>query len=194
VAVERSEVRAAILAGGRASRLGGAKATVELAGRPLISYPLEAARGAGLEPFVVAKPDTPLPELDCEVVHEPADVFHPLVGALAALDHARAGVLLLGCDMPFLAPDLLGWLATLDPPAVASVDARLEPLLALYDSSAADSFTKALAAEVPLRRAVERLEPRLVREDELGRFGSPERPAFSVNTRDDLARAEQILA
>jgi molybdopterin-guanine dinucleotide biosynthesis protein A len=49
-----------VLAGGRGSRLGGSKATVELAGRPLISYPLAALAAAGLDAFVVAKPDTPL--------------------------------------------------------------------------------------------------------------------------------------
>lgn len=50
----------AVLAGGRGSRLGGAKPTAELAGRPLISYPLAALAAAGLEAFVVAKPSTDL--------------------------------------------------------------------------------------------------------------------------------------
>lgn len=50
----------AVLAGGRGSRLGGAKPTADLAGRPLISYPLAALAAAGIEPFVVAKPSTNL--------------------------------------------------------------------------------------------------------------------------------------
>ena len=45
-----------VLAGGRGSRLGGAKPTAELAGRPLISYPLAALAEAGLDAAVVAKP------------------------------------------------------------------------------------------------------------------------------------------
>jgi molybdopterin-guanine dinucleotide biosynthesis protein A len=49
-----------VLAGGRGSRLGGAKPTAVLAGRPLISYPLVALAEAGLEAVVVAKPDTDL--------------------------------------------------------------------------------------------------------------------------------------
>jgi len=49
-----------VLAGGRGSRLGGAKPTAVLAGRPLISYPLAALAEAGLEAVVVAKPDTDL--------------------------------------------------------------------------------------------------------------------------------------
>jgi CTP:molybdopterin cytidylyltransferase MocA len=38
----------AVLAGGRGSRIGGGKPTIELAGRPLISYRLAAIEAAGL--------------------------------------------------------------------------------------------------------------------------------------------------
>ena len=50
----------AVLAGGHGSRMGGAKPTAELAGRPLIAYPLAALAAAGIEAFVVAKPSTHL--------------------------------------------------------------------------------------------------------------------------------------
>ena len=45
----------AVLAGGASRRMGAPKACVELGGRPLISYPLEAAAAAGLSAVVVAK-------------------------------------------------------------------------------------------------------------------------------------------
>jgi len=61
----------AVLAGGRGLRIGGAKPTRPLAGRPLISYPLSSARAAGLEAVVVAKPDTALPQLQERVIGEP---------------------------------------------------------------------------------------------------------------------------
>ena len=55
------DVTAAVLAGGLGSRIGGDKALVQLAGRPLISYPLAAAQAAGLDAVVVAKRSTSLP-------------------------------------------------------------------------------------------------------------------------------------
>ena len=61
----------AVLAGGRGRRLGGAKPAAELCGRPLVAWPLEAARAAGLEAVVVAKAGTPLPDLDVPVWIEP---------------------------------------------------------------------------------------------------------------------------
>ena len=159
----------------------------------MIGYPLSAAQAAGLDPFVVAKPRSPLPELDCEVVREPERPSHPLVGALAALYAAEGPVVLLGCDMPFLTGELLGWLADLEPPAVAVVDGRLQPLLGIYGQSAEPAFTEALAAEAPVREAVDRLEPQRLGGEELERFGDPARLVFSVDSPEDLALASQLL-
>ena len=186
--------RAAILSGGRASRLGGKKATTDLAGRPLIAYPLDAAREAGLDPLVVAKDGSPLPKLDCEIVREPDDPVHPLLGILTAIDACDGPVLVLGCDMPFVTAPLLRWLAEPEPPAVAEVDGRLEPLLAVYGPGDAATLAAALDEEAALREAVERLNPQRVGETELARFGDPRTLARSVNTGADLAEAARLIS
>ena len=51
----------AVLAGGASRRMGEPKALVELAGRPLIAHAVSAVADAGLEPVIVAKPDSPVP-------------------------------------------------------------------------------------------------------------------------------------
>lgn len=186
--------RAAILAGGRATRLGGKKPTAELAGRPLITYPLAAAGAAGLNPFVVAKGDTVLPELECEVTLEPDLPVHPLRGILTAIELCEGPVLALGCDMPFVTAPLLSWLAQSEPPAVAEVDGRLEPLLAVYGPAAAPTLAAALEREDPLREALERLAPQRLGEAQLGRFGDPSMLVRSVNTHADLQEAGLLVS
>jgi molybdenum cofactor guanylyltransferase len=186
--------RAAILAGGRASRLRGEKATADLAGRPLIAYPLDAARKAGLDPLVVAKAGSPLPKLDCEIVREPDDPVHPLLGILTAIDACDGPVLALGCDMPFVTAALLRWLAEREPPAVAEVDGRLEPLLAVYGPGDAATLAAALDEDAALREAVERLHPQRVGETELARFSDPRMLVRSLNTEADLADAARLLS
>jgi molybdopterin-guanine dinucleotide biosynthesis protein A len=193
------EAIVAVLAGGRGERLGGAKPTVALGGRALIRHPLAAAREAGLEAVVVAKPGTPLPELSETVLHEPELPRHPLCGVIAALEYAAKrspapAVVLVACDMPFLTGALLRWLAELDGPAVAEVDGQRQPLLALYLPRDLPLLREALAAERSLRTAIAPLEPRIVGELELSRFGRPERLCFNVNDAADLARAEEWLA
>lgn len=188
------QARAAILAGGRASRLGGEKATADLAGRPLIAYPLDAARDAGLDPLVVAKRGSPLPDIDCEIVREPDDPVHPLLGILTAIDACDGPVLILGCDMPFVTAPLLAWLAEREPPGIAEVDGRLEPLLAVYEPGDAATLAVALEREAPLREAVELLGPRRVGEPELGRYGDPRTLVRSINTEADLAEAARLVS
>lgn len=188
----------AVLAGGEAKRMGGAKATAMLAGRPLIRHPLAAARAAALETIVVAKPSTALPPLEEQVVHEPGSPLHPLCGVIAALDFASErspapAVIVLGCDMPFLTGELLGWLAPLRGAAIAEAGGRLQPLLARCHPLHRGILRAALAEQRSLATALSSLEPRVLDERELSRFGDPERLCFNVNDPADLAQAEAWL-
>jgi molybdenum cofactor guanylyltransferase len=186
--------RAAILAGGRATRLGQPKATAELRGRPLIEYPLAAATRAGLEPIVVAKRHTELPELDLPVLVEPNQPSHPLCGLLAAMRACGTPILALGCDMPFLSPELLVWLASLpDQLVVTRAGRRLQPLLARYGPALAGQLEAGLRRRAPLQEVVASLSPRVLGEAELRRFGDPLRLCFNVNTPQDLAEAERLM-
>jgi molybdenum cofactor guanylyltransferase len=168
----------AVLAGGRGRRIGGGKPTRLLAGRPLISWPLRAAATAGLRAVVVAKPDTPLPELEVEVWHEPPEPVHPLLGLVVALERAE-DVIAVGCDMPFVCAEALRVLAATPAPAGP------EPLLARYGTEALPALRAGLIAEAPLRHVFARLCPARPRIDR--------RCARSVNTREELARAEDEL-
>lgn len=188
----------AILAGGRGERLGGGKPAVALGGRPLICRPLQAAAEAGLEAVVVAKPSTELPPLEVRVLREPEEPRHPLCGVIAALRFAaaseRPAVLTLGCDMPFLTPPLLAWLAQLDGAAMAHVDRRAQPLLARVPVDGLSLLELALAGRRSLRAALLELGPSMLAEAQLQRFGDPPRLCFNINDRADLRTAEQWLA
>jgi molybdopterin-guanine dinucleotide biosynthesis protein A len=185
----------AVLAGGRGSRLGGEKALIELAGRPLIERPLAAVEAAGLEAVVVAKRATKMPTLAAPVIREPDRPRHPLCGIVAALRHAgERPLVVVGCDMPFVSAALLAWLASIpEPLAVPSIDGRLQPLPGRYGQGLLPTAEAALAAEAPLQRTVESLRPRLIGEEELARFGDPRQLVFNVNTRADIERAERLL-
>jgi molybdopterin-guanine dinucleotide biosynthesis protein A len=191
-----ADARGCVLAGGAGSRLGEPKAAAVLAGRALISYPLEALAAAGLRPAVLAKPATVLPELDAEVWLEPDEPRHPLQGIVEALQRSdHEAVVVCACDMPFVTADLVGWLARLpEPLAVAATADGAEPLLGRYARALVERLADALAAGRSMRATVASLDARLVGEDELGRFGDPKLLVASINTRGDLDRAERLLA
>lgn len=201
------------MAGGRGSRLGGGKAWVELGGRPLYAYPLVAIEAAGLDPVVcvkrgqgppplssrgsfVASGATKEPRDEVPVLEEPDELRHPLAGIIAAL---RAGegrpVVVVACDMPFVNSDLIAFLAVADEPLVVpALDGRLHPLLGRYDAVFLPELEVALEREESLTRTVESLGPRLLDEQELGRFGDPQCLLFNVNDPADLREAESLLA
>jgi molybdopterin-guanine dinucleotide biosynthesis protein A len=185
----------AVLAGGAGRRIGGSKATLELASRPLISYPLAAVAEAGLEPVVIAKRDTKLPPLDFPVIREPDRPQHPLCGVLAAMRHADSRpVVVVGCDMPFASARLLAWLgAARERLVVPRVHERLQPLLARYATELAPALEQALANAQAMQCTVESLRPRVLSEAELARFGNPQRLCFNVNTPADLHEAARLL-
>lgn len=181
----------AVLAGGRGSRLGGAKATTELAGKPLIAYPITALAEAGMEPVVVAKRDSPLPPLPWRTVWEPEEPRHPLAGIVAALrKFPERPLVAVACDMPFLAPALLAHLAASpEPLALPELEGKLHPFPGRYDASLLSALEAALAASEPLRDALARLGPRRLGAEQLSQFGSPGQLLFNVNTPTDLDRA-----
>jgi molybdenum cofactor guanylyltransferase len=185
-----------VLAGGRGRRLGGQKATVALAGRPLISYPLTAMRAVLRDVVIVAKPDTELGLVEggVEVWREPAEPRHPLVGVVYALSRAAGrDVLVCAADLPFITAAALELLACGDAcgaPAVLATapGSGLQPLLGRY-RAAAGALLAAAAREgtAPARAAVMAIAPRLVELDDSALL-------FNVNSPADLEAAEAILA
>ncbi len=172
-----------VLAGGAGERLGRSKATVELAGRPLISYPLAAFAAAGVEAIVVAKPGTELPPLEVTVLTEPAEPRHPLLGLVTALTHAAGRpIVACACDTPFVTAELLTRLiAAGATAAVARRRAPPPPHRPLRARRPRSSWRARFEAGRSATSALEALSPALV---ETG----PE-VTFNVNTPGDLAAA-----
>lgn len=188
-------VAAAVLAGGAASRMGGGKAEALLAGRPLVEYPVMALRRAGLAPFVVTKADRPVSLSGVDIIIEPPEPRHPLLGVATALRAAPGrAVLVVACDLPLLPPDLLIWLAGCEGNAVVPrVSGRLQPLAALYGPDCLSKVEAGLAAGRSVTATVLALDPAIVEESDLARFGDPATSFHNVNTPADLSWAEKHL-
>jgi molybdopterin-guanine dinucleotide biosynthesis protein A len=179
-----------LLAGGRGRRLGGrTKASIEVAGRPLVAYPAAALAGVCDRVALVAKPDTELPRLPgVERWDEPDEPRHPLTGIVHALEHAGEAVLVCAADMPYVTADACATLIAAggSAPAVVAVAAGVvQPLFAVYAPAALDDL-RAAPPDARLTDTVEALRP--------WRVAMPPAIVRSVNTPDDLAAAEAELS
>jgi molybdenum cofactor guanylyltransferase len=182
------------MAGGTAKRIGGDKASIAFRGKPLISYPLAAFAEAGIEAVVIAKHGSRLPAVDVPVLLEPDEPRHPLLGIVTALEHAEGrAVVACACDMPFVTAALLSHLAERrEPLVVPRAAGRFHPLIARYERSLLDALREALDPPLALHEVIGELDPAILAERDIRRLGDPERLLFNVNTREDLARADEI--
>lgn len=198
-------IPAMILAGGRATRMGGSdKPLLMLAGRPILAHVLDRlAPQAG--PLALNANGDPrrfggfgLP------VRQDSRPGHPgpLAGVLAALDWAQelgaASVITVAGDTPFLPEDLVIRLAAARGPQglalAASADSagemREHPVCALWPVALRDDLAATLDRDERRVRAFAlRHEPGLARWD-----SQPFDHFTNINTPEDLARAEARLA
>jgi molybdopterin-guanine dinucleotide biosynthesis protein A len=194
------EISVAILAGGRATRFGGAdKASLVVGGRRIVERQLEAVAGVADDVRVVigdAAGAARYADLNVRVVPDAIAGAGPLGGLYTALADARHDrVLVLACDLPFVTAALVERLA-LESGTGGEIDAvvprsarGLEPLCAVYWKRGAET-ARARIARGDLRMTAFLAELR-VREFDAGALapGDTETLFENVNTPHDYARA-----
>ena len=189
----------AILAGGRASRYGGAaKGLVEIGGRRIIDRVADALAASADEIVIVSSaPDAdhwlPGTRVAPDVIERRAS----LVGVHTALRAAVGGVLVVAWDMPFVSGQLLRAMRELGERsgrAVVPESSRgPEPLCGYYPSSAAPEAERRIGAgELRLEEFVRALDAIVLGRSEVASFGDPDRLFLNVNDADEAAAADRL--
>ncbi|MDO8615076.1 MAG: molybdenum cofactor guanylyltransferase [Dehalococcoidia bacterium] len=197
-----SDLAAAVLAGGASRRFGSDKALLSLPdGRTLLAATVEKLRRLSTEVLLVVDRAGRYAELGLPVreVIDRTPGAGPLGGLHAALSAALADrVLLVGCDMPFLSPDLLAYMADLPRTydALVPVSAgRSHPLHAIYARACLPAADRLLdAGERRLQALLPLVRTREVPPEEWERFDARGLSLFNLNGRADLARMQAVWA
>ncbi len=197
------EVAAAIIAGGRARRLGGvAKPFLRIGGRTIAERQLSVLRPLfGRLVAVVAEPADAAAwgELGVPALVDRVPGAGPLAGVAAALADAPPDgfVVCVSGDLPFLSPPLLAALrdARLDAAAVAPrIGGQVEPLCARYAARLLPAAQSRLAGgRLALHGLAQEVDRPVWLEDAaLAALDPGGHAFFNVNTPEDLSRAEAI--
>lgn len=194
-------VRGVILAGGQASRFGGAPKGLErVGGVRILDRLVETFLAAfGHLPLLIANdPGASGWRSDLQVLPDLQPGLGALGGLYTAVVAGPAPVVVAGWDMPFLTVELLhavgGGLAQADACLPAGAGRYgLEPLAASYGPGCAGPIRDAIAAG-DLRAIAfhPRVKVSILSPDEVARFGDPSRLFFNVNTAADLSQAESL--
>ena len=186
---------AAILAGGRARRMGGVhKGLLELDGRPMVARAQAALSTVTSEILLVAGEPAPYAHInDVRLVRDLSPGQGPLAGMQAAFLACDAEALLVvGCDLPFLDGKLLALLRDHAPAAqavVPRVGGRPQALVARYARSALPAIEERLQrSELRLLALLEALDVAWLDEPALRAVDPALRSFTNVNTPEDLER------
>ena len=204
---------AVVLAGGRSSRMGRAKAALEWHGSTLLHRTTGVlGRTVGGPVVVVKAPDQQLPDLPAgvEVVEDPVEGLGPMQGiavGLAALAGRSPAAFVCSTDMPFLHPAfvrrVLRGFGEPDPDAAPDVVLPVargfrQPLAAGYRTSLADLVAELVAERnLKLGMLFERCRARqlddaaLLTDRDVARFDPQLDSVVNVNAPDDYAEARQ---
>ena len=186
----RRAVLAGLLIGGSSTRMGRPKHLLAIRGKTWAEHIAHTLGESCADVVFLGGGRLPPSLAEQARLPDAFGVSGPMAGLLAALRHRPdATWILCGCDQPAVSPECVRWLLSQRRPGVHAVmprvtDARIEPLLALY--------------EPQIRPALERLAAsgcrRLTRLGEHGRVRCPDAPADlrpcwrNLNTPSDLRR------
>ena len=187
---------AAILTGGRASRMGGVrKATLAVGGTSIIDRQLAVLRTLAAPVFLVTSAQAPS-DAELTVVRDEYPGHGALGGiytAIVASPHERT--LVVACDMPFLNAAFLAHLAGIDADLVIPRTSRgYEPLCAIYGRACATSIRERLTrGELEASRLPDGVNVAEVGPETVAVYDPDGLLFVNVNTPHDYERAKEVL-
>lgn len=178
-----------ILAGGAARRMGRDKALVEIGGTAMLDRVAAALADLGTDHVVVGRSEIP----DDRPAHR-----GPLAGIATGLRVAAGrDVIVVAVDQPLVRPETLGRLVGLAEPdrAVVPIDGGARQVTcAVYPAAWAAEALAEDQASGSVQSLLDRLRFRPVMAPEWRRWGETGSSWLSVDTPEDAAVAERLLA
>jgi molybdopterin-guanine dinucleotide biosynthesis protein A len=198
----RDSVSAIILAGGRSSRMGRAKASLKFGSSTLLERVAAEMKRVFDDIVIVASPTDVIEIAGVRTVRDATDYEGP-VGALerGMLAATSETIFACSCDVPFVSADLAlalsGMLGDHDA-VIPHVEGKLQTLHAVYSKECAKVLaTMRAKGEHRLNEIVNFAKVRIVAEEEIHALNPnvdrTMRSFFNVNTPDDYQRALKMM-
>ncbi len=200
-ATHKTPFSLAIIAGGQSRRMGRDKAFVELGGKALIQRVIERSANLGQsETILITNKPAQYAHLGLPMFRDILPDKGSLGGIYTALARANnPAVLVLACDMPFIHTELLRFMieqVSEDTDIVVPrVEAYPQGLHAIYKKTCIAPIAEQLAANrLKIIRFYDQMRVRYLDEADYAPFDPQGRSFANLNTPEELAEAERLLA
>ncbi|TIH17123.1 hypothetical protein D0S45_08145 [Marinifilum sp. JC120] len=193
---DKSNISAAILAGGEGRRMGRKdKSCLEISGEKLVSRIIRSIKGLFAETFVITRSPENHPDLDVRLVGDLFESRSSLTGIHSALFHAQTDhVFITACDSPFLNRELITELTSRVEPEDDVVipihpDGFYEPLCAVYSKRCLPFIEQNLKKNIfQIIRFFPQVKVKTVDTDLLAKKDQGLTTFININTPDELSR------
>ncbi len=191
--MKAKDVTGAVLAGGMSKRMGRDKASLVVAGKPMLAHVVDSLCDVFDEVLVVAKDAARPMRPGVRVVSDVLPGSAALVGIYTALCEARTPyVFVMACDMPFVNPDLVRWMVQAcqgRDAFIPRIGGNVEPLFALYSKKCRPVIeTRLQVGDMRVRGFFQDVNVGYAEEDLLRRIDPDLRSFTNINTREDLQK------
>ena len=184
-----------VLSGGENRRMGKDKAFLKLDGVPLIEHVLRTFHGIFAKTIIVTNTPSAYALYNAVVVKDAVDRRGPLTGIYSGLLHTTDEYnFVAACDMPFLNPGLISYMAGLAGGfdiVVPKVAGRVEPLHAIYSKGLLPLIESRLHQDArQIQGIFNEARVRYVTEAEVDRFDPEHRSFKNLNTQQEYKEAQ----
>jgi molybdopterin-guanine dinucleotide biosynthesis protein A len=183
-----------VLSGGENRRMGRDKAFLKLDGVPLIEHVLRTLRGIFPKTIIVTNTPSAYTLYDTVVITDAVDKRGPLTGIYSGLLHSTdEHNFVVACDMPFLNPGLISYMAGLVQGydiVVPKVAGRVEPLHAIYSKGLLPLIERRLHQDArQIQGIFNEARVLYVTESEIVRYDPEKRSLKNLNTPEEYKEA-----
>jgi molybdopterin-guanine dinucleotide biosynthesis protein A len=182
----------AILAGGANTRYPTPKTFIEVGGRPIIERTIELMQRAIGEVVISTNEPERYFRYGLPMVGDVIKGSGPMAGILSVFSATGAQeVFVAACDMPYIKEELVKYIIDSKGgmAAVPVFSGRPEPLLAVYDRRAVPVMETLLSeGNRSMGALIERLDARLLPEEDIRRIDPEGRSFENINTLGDYDR------
>lgn len=185
-------ISAAILAGGKSSRMGVNKALLQLGGQKIIERTVELMRAIFSEVIIITNTPEEYKFLDTPLFEDIYKWKGPLAGIHSALTNSKSEkIFVLSCDVPLMSREMIEYIInykTDKPIRICESDGNLQPLVGVYSKKILDVLEKFLTendqGDKSVRSFLKISEPEIINPQNLAFY--KEEIFFNVNSPEDF--------
>jgi len=188
-----------ILAGGKSLRLGENKAFIELGGKPMIMWVLDAFMDLFDEIFISANEPELFSSLPVQVVPDAVPGGGALMGLYSSLKEMRNEfAFVAACDMPFISKGLVSYMlnnARDCDALVPRIDSYIDPLHAVYSKSCREAIKRRIdIGDRQVRSFYGDINVKYADKEIIYKFDPSGLSLFNINNAVDMKKARSLIS